>query len=138
MEVVRAMQAKPRADVTDAELAVLKVLWERGRATIREIADRLYPGGAAAQYATVQKLLERLETKGCVRRRPAGRAHVYAARVDREELIARRLRDTADKLCEGSLTPVLTQLVSASRLSPEELATLRALVERSDGEPGEG
>ena len=55
-------------DVTDAELAVLQTLWEHGPATIRQLADILYPGGKAAQYGTVQKLLERLEGKTCVRR----------------------------------------------------------------------
>ena len=65
---------RPRADVTEAELAVLKELWELGPSTIRELADRLYPGGATAHYATVQKLLERLTGKGCVKRRGRGRA----------------------------------------------------------------
>ena len=54
------MPAK-RPDVPDAELAVLKALWDQGEATIREIADRLYPGGETSHYATVQKLLDRLE-----------------------------------------------------------------------------
>ncbi len=51
---------KPRFDVTDAELAILKSLWELGPSTIRQLSDRLYPGGEAAHYATVQKLLDRL------------------------------------------------------------------------------
>ena len=53
-------------DVTDAELAVLEVLWERGSATRRQLADALYPGGGPAHYTTVQKLIERLQTKGHV------------------------------------------------------------------------
>ena len=103
--------------VTDAELAILKVLWERESATIRELTDVLYPEGGSAHYATVQKLLERLQAKGCVSRRPDGRAHIYSATIAREELITHRLRDTAEKLCGGSLTPLLTQLVGDSDLS---------------------
>lgn len=122
-----------RSDVTDAELAVLKILWERGASTIRQITDLLYPQGEASHYATVQKLLERLQGKGCVRRRPEGRGHIYSAAVQRAELIARRLRDTADKLCEGSLTPLLTHLVSATKLSREERSALREIVERRRG-----
>ena len=61
------MARTPR-DVTDAELAVLQVLWDHGPATVRLLTDTLYPEGTAAQYATVQKLLERLEGKGCVER----------------------------------------------------------------------
>ena len=119
-----------RPDVTDAELTVLKALWDRGASSIRELTDLLYPEGGTAHYATVQKLLERLEAKAFVRRRQRGRINIYSPVIEREALIARRLRDTADKLCEGSLTPLLTQLVEGSDLSRDELAALRRLVTR--------
>ncbi len=122
----------PRADVPDAELAVLKLLWERESATIRELTDVLYPGGDASGYATVQKLLERLEARRCVRRRRDGRRNLYAATVSRGDLIDRRLQDAADKLCEGSLAPLLTQLVDARRLSARDVKALRELVDRLD------
>src|SRR5262249_1257694 len=113
----RSLMARTPQDVTDAELAVLHALWDGGTATIRQLADALYPGGTTAQYATVQKLLERLEAKGFVQRERAGAAHTFTAVVEREDLIGRRLRDMAEKLCGGSLTPVLTHLVRARRLS---------------------
>ena len=119
-------------DVTDAELAVLQELWERGSATIRQLADALYPGGSAAQYATVQKLLERLEAKGYVRRDRSASVHVFAAAVGRDELIGRRLRDVAEKLCGGSLTPLLTHLMRTRRLSARERQELRALIDGLD------
>ena len=56
-------------DVTERELAVLQALWDAGPTTIRRLTDALYPGGGATHYATVQKLLDRLESKDCVRRR---------------------------------------------------------------------
>ena len=121
-----------RVDVPDAELAVLKVLWDRDCATIREIAEILYPRGSTSGYATVQKLLERLETRHCVKHGRRGRVNVYEAAVGREDLIRDRLRDAADKLCEGSITPLLTQLVEARSLTDEELRSLRELVERLD------
>jgi predicted transcriptional regulator len=123
------MPRRPQ-DVTDAEREVLRVLWEAGPSTIRTLADELYPGGGTSEYATVQKLLDRLQDKGHVRHRADGRQHVWSARVRREELVARRLRDTADELCGGSLTPLLTHLVSTARLSRDELAELRRLVDR--------
>jgi BlaI family penicillinase repressor len=123
------MAGRPR-DVTDAELEVLRALWDVGPATIRALTDRLYPSGGTSEYATVQKLLERLEAKGLVARRAEGRQNVFRAAVEREELVARRLRDTADRLCDGSLTPLITQLVSDGRLSREELRELRRLVDR--------
>ena len=120
--------ARTPKDVTDAELAVLQVLWAAAPATIRQITDQLYDGGTASHYATVQKLLERLETKGYVSHRAGGRAKEFVAAVDREELIARRLQATADKLCEGSLAPLLTQLVRSAPLTAADIRKLRGLV----------
>jgi BlaI family penicillinase repressor len=125
------MARTPR-DVTDAELGVLGVLWDQGPATIRQLTDRLYPGGGTAQYATVQKLLERLEAKGCVGRERTAGAHVFAAAIGREELIGRRLQDVAEKLCGGSLTPLLTHLVRTRRLSAKERRDLRDLIDGQD------
>ena len=112
-------------DVTDAELAVLQTLWDRGQATIRQLTDSIYPQGTPALYGTVQKLLERLEAKHCVTRDRHSWPHVFTATVSRENLIGLRLRVMADKLCGGSLTPLLTHLVEAERLSPEQRESLR-------------
>ena len=127
-----------RRNVTDTELEVLKQLWNRGPSTIRQLTDRLYPDGGTAHYATVQKLLERLEAKSHVRRQLEGRVNVYRAVVDRQGLIADRLRETADRLCEGSLTPLLTQLVGSADLSRTEIAQLRELVEHLERDEGTG
>lgn len=127
--------ARKARDVTEAELEVLRLLWEDGPATIRSLTDRLYPRGGTSEYATVQKLLERLEGKSCVSKHAEGRQNVYTATVAREDLVARRLRDTAEQLCDGSLTPLLTHLVGAGRLSPAELTELRSLVNRLSEEP---
>src|SRR5271156_806486 len=121
------MPRTPR-DVTDYELAILQVLWDSGPATIRQLTDAVYPDGGTAQYATVQKLLERLERKGCVRRNRGGPAHVFSAAIGREELLGRRLQDMAEKLCGGSLTPLLTHLVRTRRLSEGERRELLNLI----------
>jgi predicted transcriptional regulator len=123
------------ADVTNAELAVLQTLWQQGCATIRQLADVLYPGGKAAQYGTVQKLLERLEEKRCVRRDRAPWPHIFHASIDRETLIGWRLRDTAEKLCGGSMTPLLMHLLKAESLSDEERDELRAFLEQLNNPP---
>ena len=123
-------------DVTEAELAVLRRLWERGAATIRQLAEDVYGGDGASSYATVQKLLDRLEAKGFVARDRAGAVHVFRATVGRDELIGRRLRAVADTLCEGSLTPLLTHLVRGRRLSDQERQALRDLVDQLDRERG--
>jgi predicted transcriptional regulator len=117
-------------DVTDAELAVLQTLWDQGASTIRHLADRLYPGGTAAQYGTVQKLLERLENKGCVRRDRSPWPHVFTPAIDRETLIGWRLRAMAEKLCGGSMAPLLLHLLRAEQFSPEERQELRAFLDQ--------
>src|SRR5580658_4384543 len=103
--------ARTAKDVTEAELAVLQVLWAGGPATIRALTDVLYPDGGVSKYATVQKLLDRLAANEYVRRTRAGSVNVYAAAVGRDDLIGRRLRTLADKLCGGSLTPLLSHLL---------------------------
>ena len=124
--------ARPAQDITDSELSVLRILWDRGPATIRQLTDRLYPGGGTAQYATVQKLLDRLEGKGCVRRDRTPAAHVFTAAIDRDALIGRRLQDVAEKLCGGSLTPLLTHLMRSRPLSARERRELRDLIDKLD------
>jgi BlaI family penicillinase repressor len=128
--------ARTPQDVTDAELAILQVLWDQGPATRRQIADALYPGGAPAHFTTVQKLLERLEAKGHVVRSPGGEAIAFQATLDREQLISRRLLEMADKLCGGSLTPLLMNLVRSRPLTAGELQELQGLVEQERGRRG--
>jgi BlaI family penicillinase repressor len=124
--------ARTPQDVTDAELGVLNALWDGGPAPIRKLTEALYPDGGVAQYATVQKLLERLEAKGYVRRDRGASVHVFAAAAGREELIGRRLRAIADKLCGGSLAPLLSNLLQSRPLSPAERQSLRSLIDELD------
>ena len=119
-------------DVTEAELALLQALWDDGPATIRQLVERVYQQTGASVYATVQKLLDRLEAKGCVERDRRGSVHVFRAAINRDELIGRRLRAVADSLCGGSLSPLLTHLVEGRGLSEKERRELRALVEKLD------
>lgn len=116
-------------DLPDAELAVLQELWARGPCTIRQLTEELYPRGTDAHYATVQKLLDRLEAKGFVRRDRSQWAHRFAAIVDRDRLIGQRLEAVAEKLCGGSLTPLLTNLVRSKRLTAKERREIRKLFE---------
>src|SRR5262249_27497589 len=103
---------------------------------IRQVTEVLYPGGSAAQYATVQKLLDRMEAKGYVRRDRTLYVHVFTAVLDRDELIGRRLRSLAETLCDGSLTPLLTHLARAQDLTDEDRLALRAIIEEADEPEG--
>ena len=117
--------------VTDTELSILEVLWDTGSASIGEITERLYGRRTTPRYATVQKLLERLEAKGCVRRNRKDFAHRFAATVAREDLIGHRLQEVAEKLCDGSFTPLLLHLVEATKLTPQDRERLLKLIEES-------
>lgn len=122
------MVKTPR-DVTEAELSVLQVLWQQGPATIRAITEILEPKRTDAYYSTVKKLLERLETKEFVNREPAGIAFIYQAAVERDELVGRRLQEVAETLCEGSLTPLLTQLAQHHDLNRKQQKVLMDLID---------
>src|SRR5207237_9405870 len=126
--------ARTPQDVTDAELAVLEVLWDRGPSTRRQLTDVLYPDKGPAHYTTVQKLLERLETKGFAEKSPAEGTLTFRPTVSREELISRRLLDGAEKLCGGSLTPLLMNLVRAKPLTRDELRELQDLIRELGGQ----
>ena len=115
-------------NVTDAELRVLHALWDLGACTIRKLTDHLYPGGGQSSYATVQKLLDRLEEAGCVARDRSAMTHVFVAAVSRDDFIGGQLKVVADRLCGGSVTPLLTHLLKTEALSEDERKELRKLL----------
>jgi predicted transcriptional regulator len=125
--------------LTDAERDVLKVLWERPAATVREVLDRLPRGPRSAgprAYTTVQTLLHRLVAKGYAAADKRGAAHVFRAAVSREQLLQQRLTDLADELCEGTASPLLLALVEGRRFSPEEIERFRRLLDDLDDSAG--
>ena len=121
--------AREAQDVTESELGLLQVLWDRGRCSTRQVTQVLHPGGGVSRYATVQKLLERLEAKGLVQRDRSLFVHTFTAAVDRDELIGRRLRALADRLCGGSLVPIVSHLSRNQALTAQERKALRELID---------
>jgi BlaI family penicillinase repressor len=125
------MPREPK-DVTEAELAILQLLWREGNRSIRQLTDALHPGGDEAQYATVKKQLERMEAKGLVSRDRSLFVHVFSPAVDCQELLGRGLMALAERFCEGSIAPILGLLGKAKPLSAQERKALRALLDESD------
>ena len=125
-------------DVTDAELAVLQVLWERGPAAIRELTEVLYPQDVETQYSTVKRLLARLEAKGFVGRDRREAVHRFHAAVDRDDLVGRRLKRLADSLCGGSISPLLTQLARSHNLAEPQRQSLLTLIDELKEPAGRG
>jgi len=121
-------------DVTEAELSVLQELWRRPGMSIRQLTERLYPKRTSAHYGTVQKQLERLETKGFVRRDRSLFVHLFTAAIDRDALVGRRVNAMVDKLCDGSLTPIISHLLRNPKLTDQQRLELRAMVESDDND----
>jgi predicted transcriptional regulator len=126
-----------KAGLSEAEREVLRALWDRGPGTVRQINEVLAERGKRWAYTTVLTLLRRLQAKGYAASDSTGTAHVFRAAVTRDELLDRRLKDTADELCEGSAAPLILALVQGNRFSADELARFRRLIDEARKKPSE-
>jgi len=120
--------------IANAELAVMELLWEEDRLTARQIRERLYPGTKSAQHGTVQRLLQRLEDKGYVRKDTALPVHIFSATISREEYGSSQLESLAQRLTHGSLAPLMTHLIETNRLPPDEIERLRRILDDDAGD----
>lgn len=127
------MTDTPRA--SNAELRLLDVLWGEPGLTVRACAERLYGQPSAVQYRTVQVQLDRLEKKGLVSRDRTGTAHAFTPTVERDAFLGDQLQSLADRVCDGSLTPLLLNLAEHAELSEDDRRRLWRLLgeERNDG-----
>lgn len=124
--------------ITDAELAILECLWRRQACTKRDLVRELYTQETDSNVATVHKLLERLESKGYVRRERVSRAHQFSAVHSRERFAAMQIEAVAERIAGGSLVPLVMGLIEGKRLSKSDRARIRAVLEEDHPEPGEG
>jgi BlaI family transcriptional regulator, penicillinase repressor len=116
--------------VTDGELSILEVIWKQGTPTTRDIAAAIYKKVSDSKMASVQKLLERLESKGYVRRDRSERAHRFHALVSRDDFLQHRLQGLADRLCDGAIAPLVTTLLRSKKgLSKKTAEELRRLID---------
>ena len=120
-------------EITEYELLLLNELWQRPSATVPELTEALYGNTQPALLATVRKLLDRMEAKGCVSRDRARWPHHYRAAVKREELAGNRLQAAADEFFDGDLAPLLTHLVRSERLTAKDRENLRQVLDELDG-----
>jgi BlaI family penicillinase repressor len=113
---------------TDAELAILRVLWQHGACTVRRVHDALSRERPSA-YTTALKMLQIMTEKGLVRRDVSDRTHVYQARLSEEQTQRQLVRDLLDRAFGGSSSKLVMQALSAKRATPEELSEIRRLLE---------
>ncbi len=119
-------------DLGTAELEVLKVLWEHGRCTVRQVLARLHEAGRRVKYTTVLTFLTRLEQKGYVASDKRGLAYVYLATLTRERVTRSRLKTLVQQLYDGAAAPMVLQLMRTQSFSPDEIAALHALIDELD------
>lgn len=118
-------------DVSNAEMEILQTLWKAGKATVREVSERLDAHKNRWAYTTIQTLLGRLETKGFIKSDKTGVAHVFRAVVTREKFLSDRLAELADKVCDGTTLPLVMALVDKQSFTADELAEFRRLLDEA-------
>lgn len=116
----------------NSELAVMELLWRKGRLTARQILDLLYPDASRPQHGTVQRLLQRLAAKGFVVRDRSLGVNLYSPAISRESYASAQLESLANRLTQGSLVPMITRLVEDNKLSRAEIDKLRRILEERD------
>jgi len=110
---------------TEAELAILRVLWARGPSTVRDVAEAMDRGGA---YTTILKLMQIMTEKGLIVRDDASRAHVFEAAYSEDHTQQQLVKDLLDRLFDGSAAKLVMQALATRRASPEELREIRRVL----------
>lgn len=118
---------------TDAELAILRILWARGPSTVRDVHLELSPTQQTG-YTTVLKLLQIMADKGLVLRDETERAHIYQAAMSEERTQQGLVKDLLEKAFGGSAQKLVLRALSTRKTSPEELAAIRKLLDELEGE----
>jgi len=125
------MPRKIAEPLTPLELEIMKVLWASGPASVQTVQERLAPGRTLA-YNTVQTMLNVLHRKGKVQREIQGRAYLYEPVVSRAQASMQAVSDLVSRMFDGSAEGLVMSLVETRQLTPEKLAELSELLERSE------
>ena len=125
------MKKIPLPKPTDAELAVLRVLWHRGPSTVREVWEQL--SAQETGYTTVLKTLQIMRTKGLVERDETDRSHIYRPAIGQEETQRQFVGHLLERVFSGSARKLVMQALSVKKASREELAEIRKLLDKIEG-----
>ena len=119
-------RSQPRP--TDAELAILRVLWERGPATVRQVHEALADTRETG-YTTTLKLMQIMADKGLVKRNESARTHVYAPVATETQTQRQLVKDLVDRAFAGSAAALVMQALNAEGATPDELREIRKLID---------
>lgn len=118
--------------LTELQLAILRVLWDRGQATVAEICELLKPERGLA-LTTVATLLSRLEKRGVVGHETRARQYVYRARVSESEVRHSMVRELTEQLFDGNAAELVSHLITEREISPGDLERVKAMLEQARG-----
>ena len=125
---------RPKSDtLTAQELEIMKVIWPREQATVREVYDALRERRSIA-YTSVQTMMNVLESKGHLARHAAERAHVYTPVRPQQTVVRSMVREFVDRVFDGSARPLLVHLLKDKRLSARDRRDVQQLIDRLEKE----
>ncbi len=123
---------RPRSDtLTAQELEIMKIVWPLGRATVRDIYERLRDRRSIA-YTTVQTMMNILEAKGHLRKEPGDKAQFYVPVRPQQAVVKSMVREFVDRVFDGSARPLLMHLVKEKGLTERERRALQKLLDQED------
>lgn len=123
--------------LSDLQLAILRVLWKRGEATVNQVHEDLAEERSLA-LTTVATVLTRIDKKGLVSHRTEGRQYVFRAEVSETDVRESVLADLTDQLFRGDVAALVNHLLSDQEISPGDLARVKALIEQKEAESRDG
>jgi len=122
-----------RHQLTELQLAILRVVWDKGEATVQDIWEALHPDRGLAQ-TTIATMLSRLERRGVVTRRAQARQYHYKAAVTEPEVQHSMVGELTERLFDGDVTALVQHLLSGEDVSPGDIAKIRDMIERVETE----
>jgi predicted transcriptional regulator len=125
-----------RHELTELQITILRLLWERGEATVAEVWEELHRTRGLAQ-TTVATLLSRLERRGVVARRVESRQYIYRALVTESEVQQSMVSELTERLFAGDVTALVNHLLSSQEVAPGDLARLRAMIDDAESRTGD-
>jgi predicted transcriptional regulator len=121
-------------NLTEQELEIMKVVWDRKAATVREVYEDLRERKTVA-YTTVMTMMNILEAKGHLVKRAEGRAYVYEPSQERTEVVGGMLQDFVDRVFDGAARPLVLSLIRERKLSKADLEAVSRMIDEMEEEP---
>ena len=131
------MPRKQSATLTEAELRIMEVLWQRGTGTVQQVLEAM-PGKPVLAYNSVLTIIRILEKKGDVRHVKDGRAHVYAPQIEREDARRSEVRHLVNRFFKNSHEQLVLNILEEQGVDQEELERLKELLKAREAGAGQG